>query len=153
MDLRTLIQGDDRAVSPVIGVILMVAITVILAAVIGSFVLGIGGQQEQAPQASLSVENVTSDGTNTYVDVVHQGGDRFSNETTNNITVTVSNQSDTSTLTYSGSGDVTGEFPFQAGDRLKFSSDESFSGSVTVNVVWEGDETDSIIASRTAEVS
>ena len=33
---------DDDAVSPVIGVILMVAITVILAAVIGTFVLGLG---------------------------------------------------------------------------------------------------------------
>jgi len=35
-------QTTDRAVSPVIGVILMVAITVILAAVIGTFVLGLG---------------------------------------------------------------------------------------------------------------
>ncbi|WP_338071862.1 type IV pilin N-terminal domain-containing protein [Halorutilus salinus] len=34
--------NDDSAVSPVIGVILMVAITVILAAVIGTFVLGLG---------------------------------------------------------------------------------------------------------------
>ncbi|WP_394350872.1 type IV pilin [Halobacterium sp. CBA1126] len=34
---------DERGVSPVIGVILMVAITVILAAVIASFVLGFGG--------------------------------------------------------------------------------------------------------------
>ncbi|MFC6951940.1 type IV pilin N-terminal domain-containing protein [Halorubellus litoreus] len=45
---------DEDAVSPVIGVILMVAITVILAAVIGAFVLGIGGSQEQVPQASWS---------------------------------------------------------------------------------------------------
>ncbi len=33
---------DERAVSPVIGVILMVAITVILAAVIAAFVLDLG---------------------------------------------------------------------------------------------------------------
>ena len=38
MDMKKLF-ADDSAVSPVIGVILMVAITVILAAVIGSFVL------------------------------------------------------------------------------------------------------------------
>jgi flagellin-like protein len=37
-----LLSGEDRGVSPVIGVILMVAITVILAAVIGAFVLGLG---------------------------------------------------------------------------------------------------------------
>jgi len=44
-------------VSPVIGVILMVAITVILAAVIGTFVLGLGEQvQDTSPQASFSFE-------------------------------------------------------------------------------------------------
>ncbi|WP_256297098.1 type IV pilin [Haloarchaeobius salinus] len=49
MELKQLFTEDD-AVSPVIGVILMVAITVILAAVIGAFVLNIGGNQETAPQ-------------------------------------------------------------------------------------------------------
>jgi flagellin-like protein len=37
---------DDNAVSPVIGVILMVAITVIMAAVIGTFVLALGDAGE-----------------------------------------------------------------------------------------------------------
>ena len=37
------LKNDKRAVSPVIGVILMVAITVILAAVIAAFVFGMGG--------------------------------------------------------------------------------------------------------------
>jgi|GEM_PF-455193 len=46
---------DERGVSPVIGVILMVAITVILAAVIGAFVLNLGSSVgDQAPQASIS---------------------------------------------------------------------------------------------------
>jgi flagellin-like protein len=47
---------ENRAVSPVIGVILMVAITVILAAVIGAFVLEIGDQQETAPSSSFDIE-------------------------------------------------------------------------------------------------
>jgi flagellin-like protein len=47
---------SNRAVSPVIGVILMVAITVILAAVIGAFVLEIGDQQETAPNTSFDSE-------------------------------------------------------------------------------------------------
>jgi flagellin-like protein len=56
---------DDSAVSPVIGVILMVAITVILAAVIGTFVLGLGEQVEQNARAGVnadvdaSTQNVT----------------------------------------------------------------------------------------------
>ncbi|PSP58343.1 type IV pilin, partial [Halobacteriales archaeon QH_8_67_36] len=57
MNLKTLIQDDD-AVSPVIGVILMVAITVILAAVIATFVLGLGDSlSNQAPQASFSCDS------------------------------------------------------------------------------------------------
>ena len=48
--------GDEDAVSPVIGVILMVAITVILAAVIGAFVLGLGNNQNVAPQVQFDTE-------------------------------------------------------------------------------------------------
>ena len=47
---------DDDAVSPVIGVILMVAITVILAAVIGTFVLGLGDNVQETPTAGVSVD-------------------------------------------------------------------------------------------------
>ena len=58
--------------SPVIGVILMVAITVILAAVIGTFVLGLGDQvSESAPQASFSFDFNDSDGVN----ITHEGGE------------------------------------------------------------------------------
>ena len=42
--------GEDRGVSPVIGVILLVAITVILAAVIGAFVLGLGNDFGNRPR-------------------------------------------------------------------------------------------------------
>ncbi|RLM36859.1 MULTISPECIES: type IV pilin [unclassified Haloarcula] len=78
MDIKQLIHDDD-AVSPVIGVILMVAITVILAAVIASFVLGLGDQAQQAtPQASFSFEYDASAGSNSdsgLLTVSHDGGD------------------------------------------------------------------------------
>jgi len=63
---------DDDAVSPVIGVILMVAITVILAAVIASFVLGLGDSQETAPNVSFNFDYDESDGNLT---VTKSGGD------------------------------------------------------------------------------
>jgi flagellin-like protein len=53
MNLKALLADDD-AVSPVIGVILMVAITVILAAVIGTFVLGLGENVSQNASAGVS---------------------------------------------------------------------------------------------------
>ena len=43
MNTKKNLRDDERAVSPVVGVILMVAITVIMAAVIGAFVYGYGG--------------------------------------------------------------------------------------------------------------
>ncbi|WP_091688885.1 type IV pilin [Methanococcoides vulcani] len=61
---------NEDAVSPVIGVILMVAITVILAAVIAAFVFGMG-PSEMAPQSSLRMSNVSTSGFS----LEHQGGD------------------------------------------------------------------------------
>lgn len=51
----------DRAVSPVIGVILMVAITVILAAVIGAFVLGLGQESSAGPTAAFDLTETGDD--------------------------------------------------------------------------------------------
>jgi flagellin-like protein len=75
--------ADKRGVSPVIGVVLMVAVVVILAAVIGAFVLGLGGSQQSTPQASFSYDDGTLimsggdtlDGANVYtvVDGTRQG--------------------------------------------------------------------------------
>ena len=74
MEFKNLFD-DDRAVSPVIGVILMVAITVILAAVIGTFVLGLGDQlQSTAPQASFGFDSAES---KQKVTIVHESGDNI----------------------------------------------------------------------------
>jgi len=54
---------DERGVSPVIGVILMVAITVILAAVIASFVLGFGGSVNSNATAGVEVNDDNYDVT------------------------------------------------------------------------------------------
>jgi flagellin-like protein len=48
--------SEMRAVSSVIGVILMVAITVILAAVIGTFVMGLGNNVSENAQAGVSFD-------------------------------------------------------------------------------------------------
>jgi flagellin-like protein len=76
MQLKRILSDDD-AVSPVIGVILMVAITVILAAVIATFVLGLGEQvSSTAPTASFTFEysEDSSGGTGTLT-ITHDGGD------------------------------------------------------------------------------
>lgn len=67
-NIRERLAEQDRGVSPVIGVILMVAITVILAAVIGSFVLGLGDQlNSQGPQVSIGIQGETNTSTSDEV--------------------------------------------------------------------------------------
>ena len=63
-------QTNERAVSPVLGVALLIAVTVILAAVIAAVVLGVGADSATAPQATMEF------GVNgTDVDMTHEGGD------------------------------------------------------------------------------
>ncbi|MCC4769801.1 type IV pilin [Methanosarcina sp. DH2] len=69
MDLKK-IFNNNKAVSPVIGVVLMVAITVILAAAIGSSVFG-QGPSESAPQSNIDISVVDSD----TIKFEHLGGD------------------------------------------------------------------------------
>jgi len=57
----------DDAVSPVVGVILMVAVTVILAAVIASFVLDLGSNVQQNPSAGVTFDY---DGSEVTIQVV-----------------------------------------------------------------------------------
>ena len=67
-------RQNEMAVSPVIGVILMVAITVILAAVIAAFVFGLGGTTEKAPTTSIVVAN-NPDTQIPDLKIQHKGGD------------------------------------------------------------------------------
>ena len=61
---------DEEAVSPVIGVILMVAITVILAAVIAAFVFGMGSTLQKQYLVTASATQTESD----TVQVTFTGG-------------------------------------------------------------------------------
>lgn len=75
---------DDNGVSPVIGVVLMIAITVTLGAVVSSFVLGLGDEvSETAPQTGFSFTYESSgSGTADFADgsadgnltIIHAGG-------------------------------------------------------------------------------
>ena len=100
-DKLSLFETDDRAVSPVIGVILMVAITVILAAVIGTFVLDLGqelGDDETAPQlavdadvhSELTMEEEMDDGDSMgFATISHDTGDSLDED---DITIQVVDQ-------------------------------------------------------------
>ena len=139
MNVNNLFNSDDRAVSPVIGVILMVAITVILAAVIGTFVLGLGDSLgDNQPTAQLSVDVDEEDPT---VTVNHNGGDSIAG---GELRVVVSNATGES---------VQGDIPdrLSVGDSV---SDGDDSTGITVDPVTDyrvriiHDPSDSVILDR-----
>ena len=94
---------DEGAVSPVIGVILMVAVTVVLGAVIGAFVFGIGDKLgEPAPNAQL---NFDYDADGNSLDIVHDGGDSITPDNTGSLAVSGSDiASNSSNLNWAPSG-------------------------------------------------
>ncbi|SEL49056.1 type IV pilin [Haloferax larsenii] len=141
MKLQELITDDD-AVSPVIGVILMVAITVILAAVIGTFVLGLGEQTETAPQASFSFQyNQSADD---YLNITHESGEAINSDRLSvstgveiNSTANTSNQNSNSvswTFLNDGPEDV------KAGSGVTIYPEPSSTlADQTVRVVWNSE--------------
>ena len=160
--LRATVSGDDdRGVSPVIGVILMVAITVILAAVIATFVLGLGEQvSSTAPQVTFDMEVDTSS-SNDELTVVHDGGGTVERQ---DVAVNVGGDraytgSQSGGATESGwqlasTGD---DFPteIQAGGDLLLTEDGStVSGSTEVDILFLPQEGNTAtLASQTLEFS
>lgn len=141
-------NDEERAVSPVIGVILMVAITVILAAVIAAFVLDLGDSVSEEAQAgvnldvdesgdgSISVE-VTSLGNSDYVEL---GGDVTDS--------TVASGSDSS------GQDQADLLELQVGDSVTLELDSglgSASGTLTAIAVIEADDTSTQVGSADYE--
>ena len=114
---------EERGVSPVIGVILMVAITVFLAAVIGTFVLGLGDSLQQAPQAQLNAEAGGSTSSPTLT-LSHDGGDSL---TTSDIRVVVESCPTVDDLS------VASGIPsdFAVGDTMELNDSNVGSGSST----------------------
>lgn len=136
MQIRKLLT-DEEAVSPVIGVILMVAITVILAAVIGAFVLGFGDSTSSAPTASWdSSENDPTGGGDLVITF----------EATN-----VNSEFSSDTLEVSGpaisatGGEVGGSTDIGAGYSfdLTYSDNTASDGASSgdeVDLIWSGDD-------------
>ncbi len=129
------IRNED-AVSPVIGVILMVVITVIIAAVLAVFAFGVGAPTD-TPTASLKITSVDTTNTTTSGDVItvqHYGGDtlrlkdvKFTVETLNGDGVIMQ------TSAFDIASTVTGQF--SAGDTISIIGSGSATSYLSVNGV------------------
>jgi len=134
--------SEDRGVSPVIGVILMVAITVILAAVIGTFVLGLGDSLNQAPQAQIDVEG---DASADEITISHDGGDAIP---TSELSITFDDGSDSDTVDNPSLGD---DDTFSVGDSGTFSGTGISDAEVDVTIIHSPSE--SILLEETVDLT
>lgn len=134
--------GDDRAVSPVIGVILMVAITVILAAVIGTFVLGLGDQvQNTTPRASFGFD--TTDNKQ-RITATHESGE----------SVSADNLYVKSTANFSYSADTTANATSEVWSTVASSGDVGAGSSATIEFgEWNDSANDGTFAGETVRVT
>lgn len=138
-------MDDTRAVSPVIATILVVAITVILAAVIGSSVLGLAGVlNEPAPVVSLSVADASENApppqrsTNgeitNWAEISHNNGKVIN---ANDLKMIVRDSSGASVATFQESNSYSVSV---GGDTLALYTDSSHSSPVdTTSTLAAGD--------------
>lgn len=135
-------EGDDRAVTPVVGIVLLVAITIVLAAVIGTFVLGIGEEvEETAPTADFSFEY---DDDDPNVTITHEGGQEIPGDELHIV---------------GPQGEVAWEDghdaepgPVVAGSSTEIGDDHDriADEGETIRVVWRGDELSATLAESEA---
>lgn len=118
-------RDDDRAVSPIIGVILLVAVTVILAVVIGTFALDMNKYAGQyGPNVALSAE---LDPGQNNVTIQHKGGDSLHRIRSK---IVVRNESEV--MTYTSSKPVA----FQVGAFAEFSINSTAVDGWGGNTQW-----------------
>ena len=133
--------GDEDAVSPVIGVILMVAITVILAAVIGTFVLGLGDNlQQSSPTTSISFDNTA--GNDADIDISHNGGDSLEPSTISIVVEDNSGDGDGNTINDAGSTWAGSDDKITAGKSITVSTGDGspLDSGDRVKVVWTAED-------------
>jgi len=149
-------QNTSRGVSPVIGVILMVAITVILAAVIATFVLGLGEQvSDTSPTASWSSsdagDTVNASENETIVEFRHTGGSSIDAD---NLRISVDSSTDfdfdaDANLNRSDDTISAGERIFLTIDEDAGDGEEVVKSGDTADLIWESDGTSSTLNTHT----
>ncbi len=145
---RKFIEADERAVSAVIGVILMVAITVAIAATVYVYVSGmIGGTKNQTPNVACTTDSTADKITVATADANIKWSDvKVTTDVTTGLTWSVYTSAGVA-IGYNQAGGYTGGALVNAGDHIKlngtignvkvtlaYSPTNSLLGSWTINV-------------------
>jgi len=127
-------RKNEEAVSPVIGVILMVAITVILAAVIAAFVFGMAGNISKTKIVAVTAQKISS----SNITVMNQGGQdvgslTFATVVTNPAATSYTNTTHTAARTISATDIATMGAP--VGNAVYMYGLNAYGGRTEVSVI------------------
>ena len=125
-------KGSEDAVSPVIGVILMVAITVILAAVIAAFVFGMAGNVSKTRSIAITAQKMGQAGSQKVL-VTNNGGPDIGDVARFNVTI---NKADGTWL--SGSTSDTVNITTTVGSSYAFAGDSNKDRVIVVSYFVDG---------------
>jgi len=139
---------NRSAVSPVIATILMVAITVVLAAVLYVMVMGMGGSGLQAPKGSLDAEASGEIITVSIEPAISFTNMRYSVGGSTPAAIQISMDSTTGWVsTAIGSSiiiifeDIGGDGKVTSGDHFIVSGKKGTSETITLNLLWTNGDT------------
>jgi FlaG/FlaF family flagellin (archaellin) len=126
-----MLRHQEEAVSPVVGVMLMLVVTIIIASVVSAFAGGLWGNTDKAPVVTIQASIVP----NNNITLTHQGGDPFqikdiklivSNDTWNGVYTNFSTNLTLMKVTYNQDSAPT---LIRAGDKFVGNSTPSYFGS------------------------
>ncbi|OUJ18392.1 Pilin/Flagellin PilA family [Methanonatronarchaeum thermophilum] len=112
----------EDGVSPVVGVILMVAIVVLLAAIVAAFVFGVVTIPSPTPQASLAVDDATWEDEKLNVTLLHQSGSTLDALDTKIVITDLNNTDNVNTTTLSDWSNV--EDDWSTGERINITIED-----------------------------
>lgn len=137
---------DEAAVSPVISVVLLLAVTITLAAVVGAFVFGFDEPRESAPQVEFDFEQLERPPSgHDEVEITHANGASVQNDhlyvtTDEGVRDTDGSPASTGRLSWfqlaNDDGATRGD-ALTVGDSTRFETEATEIEDVEVRLVWQ----------------
>lgn len=133
-------ESKEKGVTPVVGIVLIVAITVTIAGIIGGFALELGEKQETTPQAVWDWQQ-----NGNAVVLTHDGGDKVDGSN-----LYISKKGTSTKDRWTDSSGINGPKELTAGMGAKITNTDTtftFSNGDTMQLIWQGDTGNSNILS------
>lgn len=128
--------SSNRGVSPVIGVVLLIAISVVLVTIATSFIFSSADSIDSAPQTQLDVQTYDT-GSSSAVQVLYSSGAEITPQNTNQLRLYVNNtRAGTITVTEMYNSSNANIFPTSSGNPINIADGKSSE----ITVEWIGGE-------------